>query len=172
MPLKTEKLNELKRADKAALCEATEEAIRDGLGFNWTTSPAREVLESYWRGVIVVPNRELFVGRLDGVIAGAIQLVKPTASKQSQAFRARISNHFVAPWARGHGMAVQLLDDAEDDAKRHGFRAITLEVRETQDRAIEIYESHGYKKWGELPYYEMINGRMVAGFYYAKTLER
>ena len=124
------------------------------------------------RGVTVVPNRDLFVGRLDGVIAGAIQLVKPAASKQNQAFRVRISNHFVAPWARGHGMAVQLLNDAEDDAKRNGFRAITLEVRETQKRAIDIYESHGYKKWGELPYYEMINGRMVAGYFYAKTLER
>ena len=172
MPLKTEKLTELKRADKASLCEATEEAIRDGIGFNWNTAPAREVLEAYWRGVLVVPGRELFVGRLDGTIAGAIQLVKPPASKQSQAFRARITNHFVAPWARGHGMAVQLLADAEAEAKRHGFRALTLEVRESQKRAIEIYESHGYSKWGEMPYYEMINGRMVAGSFYAKTLER
>ena len=172
MPAKTEKLNELKRADKASLCEATEDAIRDGIGFNWNTAPSREVLESYWRGVLIVPERELFVGRVDGTIAGAIQLVKPSASKQSQAFMARISNHFVAPWARGHGLAVQLLHDVEEDAKREGFRVLTLEVRETQKTAIEIYESHGYVKWGELPYYEMINGRMVAGYFYAKTLER
>ncbi len=172
MPLKIEKLSEFKRADKDTLCEATEEAIRDGIGFNWNTAPAREVLESYWRGVMIVPGRELFVGRIDGTIAGAIQLVKPASSKQSQAFRVRISNHFVAPWARGHGMAVGLLNEAEAEAKRHGFRVITLEVRETQTRAIEIYESHGFVKWGELPYYEMINGRMVAGFFYSKTLER
>lgn len=172
MPTKTEKLTELKRADKDSLCEATEEAIRDGIGFNWNTAPAREVLEAYWRGVLVVPERELFVGRLDGTIAGAIQLVKPPASKQSQAFCARISNHFVAPWARGHHLAVALLEEAEAEAKQQGFRVLRLEVRETQQRAIEIYESHGYTKWGELPYYEVINGRMVAGYFYFKTLER
>lgn len=172
MPAKIEKLTELKQADKAALCEATEEAIRDGIGFNWNTAPAREVLESYWRGVLLVPERELFVGRLDGVIAGAIQLVKPPASKQSQAFAARISNHFVAPWARGHGIAVDLLRIAEEEAKRLGYRVLRLEVRETQKRAIEIYESHGYIKWGELPYYEMINGHMVTGYFYYKSLQQ
>lgn len=170
MPTKTERLTAVNQADTASLCEATEDAIREGIGFNWIAAPAREVLESYWKGVIVVPARELFVGRLDGVIAGAIQLVKPPASKQSQAFSARITNHFVAPWARGHGLAVELLTLAEREAQREGFRVVTLEVRETQQRAIEIYESHGYQRWGELPYYEMVNGRMLSGYFYYKTL--
>ena len=32
----------------------------------------RETLESYYRGVLMVPSRSLFIARLDGVIAGAI----------------------------------------------------------------------------------------------------
>jgi len=170
MPIKTEKLTRLKHADEASLCEATEEAIRDGIGFNWTTPPSPEVLGAYWRGVLLVPTRELFVGRLDGTIAGAIQLVKPPASKQSQAFTARISNHFVAPWARGHGLALALLNAAEEAARRDGFSVLRLEVRETQRRAVQIYEMQDYVRWGELPYYEMIHGNMVAGYFYHKML--
>ena len=165
-----EKVTQLKHADLHALCEATEAAIRDGLGFNWTTPPSTEVLESYWKGVLVVPARELFVARLEGNIVGAIQLVKPPASKQSMAFAAKISNHFVAPWARGHGLAVELLTKAEEEARREGFLSIQLEVRETQARAIQIYEDHGYTRWGTLPHYEIVRGKRFAGHFYCKSI--
>jgi len=154
----------------ASLCEATEAAIKDGIGFNWTTIPAMEVLESYWKGVLLVPERELFGAHLEGNLVGAVQLVKPPASKQSMAFRAQITNHFVAPWARGHGLAVKLLTEAEEEARRHGFTLLQLEVRETQERAIQIYEDHGYICWGKLPYYETVKSKPVGGRFYYKTL--
>lgn len=170
MSTHAEKVSSLKHADLTALCEATEAAIRDGLGFNWTTPPSTEVLESYWKGVLVVPARELFVARLEGNIVGAIQLVKPPASKQSMAFTAKISNHFVAPWARDHGLAVELLQTAEEEARRQGFLVLQLEVRDTQERAIQIYEDHGYQRWGTLPHYEIVNGRRYAGHFYFKSI--
>lgn len=166
----TERITSLKHADLASLCEATEEAIRDGIGFNWNTCPSREVLESYWKGVLLVPERELFGIRLDGNLVGAIQLVKPPASKQMEAFRATINNHFIAPWARGHGLAVTLLQTAEAEARRHGFSIITLSVRETQERAITLYEEHGYVRWGTLPCYESVGGKMLGGHFYYKQL--
>ena len=65
-------LEELKGADLDDICTATEEAIRDGLGFDWVRPPVRETLEAYWRGVLLVPVRELIVGRADGTIAGGM----------------------------------------------------------------------------------------------------
>lgn len=168
--IRIEKVEKLNTADLSDLCQATEDSIRDGIGFNWLTPPAREVLEAYWRGVLVVPERVLFVGRLDGAIAGAIQLRKPSPSKQSTAFSAEIDKHFVAPWARGHGMASELLNAAESDAIRLGYRILRLDVRGTQEAAIRLYEHSGYQCWGVLDWYEEVKGEMVSGHFFIKDL--
>lgn len=167
-----EKIALLKHADLEDLCSATEVAIRDGIGFNWVVPPLPEVLEAYWKGVTVVPERVLFVGRLDGAVAASIQLVKPGASKETTAFSAAIDAHFVAPWARGHGLAKSLLELAEREASKLGFSTLRLSVRETQEAAIRLYEEHGYIKWGVLPAYEYVSGKMLAGYHYYKTLEQ
>ena len=153
------------------LCVATEDAIRDGIGFNWMTPPLRETIESYWRGVLMVPSRGLFIARLDNVICGSIQILRPSKSKETSAFAANIEAHFVAPWARGHGLAPMLLDSAEREAAKEGFAVINLSVRETQARALEVYRGHGYVEWGTMPYYEFVNASMVSGHYFYKKLE-
>lgn len=166
-----EKRTTLKPAELAELAVATEDAIRDGIGFNWMTPPMRETLESYWSGVMMVPHRSLFVGKLDGVIAGSIQLVRPSKAKETSAFAASIEAHFVAPWARGHGLARQLLDAAEREAAKDGFSVINLSVRETQERALAIYRENGYAEWGVMPYHEYVNAGMVSGHFFYKKLE-
>lgn len=169
--LVVEKKTAMTDAELNELCVATEDAIRDGIGFNWLTPPMRETLESYWKGALMVPSRSLFIGKLDGVIASAIQLVRPSKSKESSAFAASIEAHFVAPWARGHGLAMQLLDAAEREAAREGFSVINLSVRETQERALQVYREHGYNEWGTMPYYEYVNASMVSGHFFYKKLE-
>ena len=42
-------------------------AIIDGGGFGWVNAPGRLALETYFRGVLLVPERELFVARLNGI---------------------------------------------------------------------------------------------------------
>ena len=76
--ISVDKRNTLKTSELTELAIATEDAIRDGIGFNWMAPPLRETLESYWQGVMIVPSRSLFVGKLDGVVAGSIQLVRPS----------------------------------------------------------------------------------------------
>ena len=39
------------------LCEATESAIEEGGGFGWVKVPPRQVLENYWKGLLLVPER-------------------------------------------------------------------------------------------------------------------
>lgn len=171
MAIAVEKLKAFKGSDLADLCQATEDAITDGIGFNWVSPPVREVLESYWKGVTMVPERTLFVGRLDGVVVASIQLVKPSRSRETSAFCANIEGHFVAPWARNHGLAKALLEAAEREASVQGFSTIKLDVRSTQARAITLYSEHGYIEWGKLPNYEFVNGTMVAGHFFYKELK-
>lgn len=169
--LLVERKTALSDTERDELCIATEDAIRDGIGFNWIAPPMRETLESYWNGVLMVPSRTLFIGKLDGVVAGSIQLLRPSKTKETSAFAANIEAHFVAPWARGHGLAKQLLDMAEREAAKDGFSVINLSVRETQERALTIYRELGYTEWGTMPYYEYVNASMVSGHFFYKKLE-
>lgn len=167
-----EKVTELKRSDLYDLCDAAEAAIIDGGGFGWVTPPDREVMERYWKGVMAVPERTLVVGRLDGVIAGSAQLVRPTRNNEAQAFACNLTTSFVAPWARGHGMARKLTQAIIDEATNLGFGILNLDVRETQRAAITLYDHMGFTRWGTHPHYARAKGRTIAGHFYYKVLER
>jgi RimJ/RimL family protein N-acetyltransferase len=43
-------------------------------------------------------------------------------------------------------------------------------VRETQTRAIQLYDQLDYQRWGTNPNYARVNGEWVAGHYYYKDL--
>ena len=67
--IKVETLQSISDVDLADLCNITEQAIRAGGGFGWIKVPQREVLNKYWKGLAVVQNRILVVGRLSNAIA-------------------------------------------------------------------------------------------------------
>jgi ribosomal protein S18 acetylase RimI-like enzyme len=165
-----EKLDGFSGADLEDLCEATEAAIEEGGGFGWVKKPPRETLEKYWRGFLLVPGRTLFVARLDGVVAGSAQLIRPPRNNEAQAFSAQMMSAFVAPWARGHGLARGLLAAVEQAARRAGVAILNLDIRDTQKAAIQLYESAGYTRWGTHPAYARVAGRIVPGHYYFKRL--
>ena len=152
------------------ICDAAEDAIVAGGGFGWLRAPERPVLESYWKGILVVPERILIVARIDGVICGSAQLVRPSPGNEAQAFAVQLQHAFIAPWARGHGLARLLMEKAEILARTEGFDVITLDVRETQERAIRLYEALDYVRWGRNPFYARVDGKPVAGLYYWKDL--
>lgn len=167
-----EPVESLSDSDLADLCDAAEIAILDGGGFGWLSPPPREVMERFWRGVLLVPERSLFVGRLDGRIGGSAQLVCAPRNNEAQQGIATITINFVAPWARGHGMARELTLACEGAARREDVVFINLDVRETQEAAIQLYESLGYERWGTNPNYATIDGHSVTGYYYTKALRR
>jgi ribosomal protein S18 acetylase RimI-like enzyme len=169
--LAVERLNAFKPGELDDLCEATDAAIEAGGGFGWVNPPPRDTLESYWRGVLLVPERTLFVARLDGTICGSAQLLRPSRNNEAQAFAAQLQHAFVAPWARGHGLARMLTVAIEEETRRAGFTVLMLDVRETQERAIQHYNSLGYVRWGTNPFYARVAGKYLAGHYYYKTLD-
>ena len=165
-------INKFNVGELQELCKATEEAIETGIGFSWIKPPPRQNLENYWKGVLAMPQRKLFIGSFEGAVAASLQLVFPNKSNEASSFSASIDTHFVSPWARGHGLARMLLESGEELAHKNGFSQILLEVRKTQDRAISLYENAGYKRWGELPAYHIVNGKVVTGYYYYKRIDK
>lgn len=160
----------LSATDLDDLCDATDAAIKAGGGFGWIELPSREVLERFWQGVVAMPLRLLFVARLDGAVCGTCQLIRPTQNNEAQRHAAQLTGLFVTPWARGRGLSRMLLDRAEDEARKLGHSVINLDVRETMDTAIKLYESAGYQKIGTHPYYAKVGEQFIAGRYYTKNL--
>ena len=142
-----ERVDALKTADLHDLCDAADDAIKAGGGFGWVAPPPRDVM-----------------------VAGSAQLVKPARNNEAQAHAATLTTNFVAPWARGHGLARRLTQAVEDEARAAGFRILNLDVRETQDAAIRLYEDLGFKRWGTHPCYALVDGKQLAGHFYAKDL--
>ena len=59
--------------------------------------------------------------------------------------RAELKRMFVAEEARGRGLARELLERLEDEARRLGYREVWLETGTPQFEAVALYESSGYE---------------------------
>jgi len=165
-----ERLTAFKGPDLHDLCDATELAILGGGGFGWLKAPPRAMMETFWKGILLVPERDLYVARLDGTICGSAQLLRPAPQNEAGAACGTLTTFFLAPWARGHGLALRLVEAVEQGAREAGLAVMHLDVRETQTRAIQIYEQLGYVRWGSNPRYVRIDGRWLVGHFYAKDL--
>ena len=163
---------QLSSADLNDLCDATDAAIESGGGFGWVELPARDTLEAYWKGVITAPTRQLFVARLDGVICGTTQLVLPPKNNEAQGHTVHLTTNFVTPWARGYGLAKMLLEEVEKHSVDEGYAVINLDVRETMEQAIALYETMGYEEFGTHPYSVRAKGETITSKYYYKVINQ
>ena len=168
--LSVETVDQLTERDIHELSDAAEAAILAGGGFGWLSPPPKSVMEDYWRGVQMIPDRHLILARLDKVIAGSCQIVRPPKNNEAQKFACQLTTFFVAPWARGHGLAQMIVAEAEALAKSEGFLMINLDVRATQDRAIQSFEARHFKRYATNDHYAKVDGDYVPGYYYHKEL--
>ena len=171
MNIAVESLSVVSETDLADLCNITEQAIKAGGGFGWLSVPPRNILNKYWKGVVLIQNRKLIVGRVNKAIAGTLQLISQPSNNEAQQKIFNISSHFVAPWARGYGLAKALIDKAEKIAIDKGASHIQLDVRQTQDAAIQLFKSKGYEQWGTNPCYAIVDGKSIEGLYFFKKLK-
>ena len=169
-PLSVDVIDHFERGALEELCRATRAIVDEGSESSFGGAPTEERLASFWRGVALAPHRILIVGRYDGVISGAFQLIRHSAMSESGPYVAELANFFVAPWARGQGLAQALMQKGEDEAKARGIRVIDLSVRASRHRAIELFESFDYERWGEKPHYALINGHLEPGYFYSKRV--
>ena len=122
------------------------------------------VMRGGWSLPVTISTTELYDAWTD-----SWQLVAAMPEPR-RAFAATLSTNFVAPWARGHGLARELVDAVEVIARTEHFAVLNLDVRETQTAAPQLYESCGFECWGVAPYYARVDDRMIAGHYYSKQL--
>ncbi len=168
--LSVERVEALTKGDMLDLCDATVAAIELGGGFGWVEVPEREALQRYWQGVVAVPQRDLFIARMDKAVVGTAQLMRPPLNNQAQSFSAQVTGFFIAPWARGQGLGQMLLDMVEKRAKDLGLHVLNLDVRETQGDAIKLFKKSGYEQWGMNPLYALVKERTVPGYYFHKII--
>jgi len=169
--LAVERVETVSDAELDELCEATDAAIIESGGFGWVEPQGRAALRRHFRGVLLVPERELFVARLDGHLVGSAQLVRPPRNNEAQAFAAQLTHAFIAPYARGYGLARELVARVEERAAALGHRVLNLDVRATQTGAIKLFEGLGFIRWGTHPAYARVAGQTVAGHFYYKRLD-
>ena len=167
---KVEVLKKINETDLADLCNITEQAIEAGGGFGWLKMPPREILNKYWKGLALIENRKLIVGRLNSAIAGTLQVKFQPSNNEAQQNTIYINSHFVAPWARGYGLAKNMIDYGEKKSKENGASCIQLDIRETQEAAIQLFKSKGYKNWGSNPNYAFVDGKVIQGLYFYKNI--
>lgn len=169
--ISVERCEQVSEPELLELCEATNAAIIEGGGFGWLEPQGQDILMRHFRGVLLVPERELFLARLDGRVVGSAQLVRPPRNNEAQAIGAQLTHAYVAPYARGFGLARKLIRFVEERAAGLGHRVLNLDVRETQLAAIQIFEALGYVKWGTHPAYARVRGQIVQGHFFMRMIE-
>ena len=75
------------------------------------------------------------------------------------------AERFAQNWNIGAAVA-----EAEALAKTNGFSMINLDVRSTQDRAIQSFEARGFVRYAVNDHYARVGNDYVSGYYYQKEL--
>jgi putative acetyltransferase len=115
--------------------------VRQGDEYGLSLYPA----ESYYAldpASLADPEVRLFVARRGGAAVGIAALVLGVADEKPGA--AELKRMFVAPEARGAGVATALLAAVETTARELGVARLVLETGPLQPEAIALYEKHGY----------------------------
>ncbi len=99
------------------------------------------------------PEGSFFVGYLEGrpVATGAWRRSPVVALGTDRTVE--IKRMYVAPSARGLGLARRMLAHLEISAREHGAEAVVLETGLRQPEAIALYESSGYLPIPPFGYY-------------------
>lgn len=106
--------------------------------FGSTLADWRDAPESRWRERLGGPEDRNVVAYLDGTPVGMV-----TATPAGPEVVELISM-YVAPAARGHGVADDLITAVVDRARELGARTVRLDVRLTNARAAAVYRRHGF----------------------------
>ena len=63
-----------------------------------------------------------------------------------------------------------MIDTAEDIAQENSVSCVQLDIRETQEAAIQLFKSKGYNQWGKNPNYAVVEGKTIKGLYFYKNI--
>lgn len=169
--LTVDHLTRLTDVDIESLVAATRETIADGVQSSWRGKPSHERLKAFWSGVALSPQRHLIIGRLAGKAVGAVQIVQAGPLSEIGPEVASLDNFFLAPSARGHGLARRMLRYTEEVARAQGIVSLDFVVREDRSEAAHILESLGYRLWARKETFRLLDGSFQGGLFYTKIID-
>ncbi|WP_082208435.1 GNAT family N-acetyltransferase [Paenibacillus dauci] len=142
--------------------------VDDGASIGFLPPLDREEARSYWQSVIE-PSTILLAARSGERITGTVQV--QLCSKPNGNHRAEIAKLMVHPDYRRHGIARQLMIEAEQVARQAERSLLVLDTRDG-DPSNRLYQSLGFLLAGQIPYFARSeNGSLDATNLYYKVLE-
>ena len=109
---------------------------------------------------LVSPRGVFLLARTDGVVVGCGGL------RLLPAGLAELTRIFLAPQARGRGLAARLVAELEDHARRHGVGTVRMDTRSDLVEARRLYARLGYRE------VDPFNDDPYADHFFAKALDR
>ncbi|RED49234.1 GNAT family N-acetyltransferase [Aestuariispira insulae] len=138
----------------AGLSEILTATVLDGASVGFILPHDDGKSRAFWTGSVFPEvekgNRRLLIASLDGRAVGTVQLI--TGLPENQPHRAEIAKLLVHPDFRRRGLARQLMQAAEKDARTLAKTLLTLDTR-TGDSAEPLYASLGFSVAGVIPDY-------------------
>lgn len=135
------------------LCALLQACIADGASVGFTDPFDEETITRFWRQRIddLAQNRcHFLVARQNGVIIATV-LLNYNAIPNGR-HRAEIAKLLVHPHARRQGIARQLMQRVEQQARLAGLSLLVLDTR-SGDVASKLYLSLGWQVAGAIPSY-------------------
>ncbi len=139
------KITQLSPGDWQAYRDIRLEALKsDPLAFGGTYEEECEKTEAQWRSFMA----NMWFALADDNVVGMIGLLRDTGFTGGH--RAHLISMWVKPAYRGQGIGKQLVQYLQELAKTCSILKFYLHVTSTQEAAITLYESVGFKKVGVL----------------------
>jgi GNAT superfamily N-acetyltransferase len=141
-------------ADFRALARLLMDAVESGAAVSFLDTLAVEAAEAWWRRTLADahPRAVFLVARGAEGIAGTVQLHPAWAPNQPH--RAEVAKLIVHRGSRRSGLGSRLMHAIEEEARRAGFRLLTLDAKRGA-AAEHLYRRLGWIAAGTIPRYAL-----------------
>ena len=143
------------RAELDRLAAVLHDCVEGGASVRWLAPFSRDDARAAFEAVAVDVERGgrvLLAAYADGELVGTVQIVP--ATQPNSPHRGEIVQLLVHRSARRQGVAAQLMDAAETEARAEGWTLLVLDTV-TGDAAERLYERLGWTKVGVIPDYAL-----------------
>ncbi len=133
------------REDRAFVEELGARRLRSSVAsFRFVTDPMLEFSYERLLEVVYAQSHVMLIALVDGVPAGFLLMLDQLPDEVTQMPQAFIAFMAAEPAVSGRGVGTQLLQAAEDEARKLGLPYMGLMVTEENSAARAIYERAGF----------------------------
>ena len=139
------------RAALPGLAALLEDAVNHGASVGFLRPLDPVLANAYWQDVataLASGHRVVLVATEGGVIVGSVQL--DLSAKQNGRHRAEVQKLLVLARCRRRGIARQLMQAIEEQARAAGRWLLVLDTESGSD-AVGFYDTEGWERCGSIP---------------------